>query len=269
MGTHTYFIGYDAREHEAAAVAAYSISRRSNVRARIYLIEHMTMRRLGFFDRPWSVGHNGQFYDIRDERPFSTAFSHSRFLAFYLARALKCTGPCMFVDCDWLFLDDPSRILREQKDHPKKIGVVAREREIKKHSVKMDGMIQQGYERKLWSAMFTFMPHEHYAELFSLDKVNHSPGRDLHGFLGAPIGAFWGIDPRWHYIPSLDEKPKDTGGIHFSEFSPWLNPDRRADSPDEFDLWIEEYQAWLHYAYASGGKPIWRNLELDIAAARA
>lgn len=265
----TYFIGYDAREHEAAAVAAFSIQRRATRRARIYVLEHQTLRRLGLFWRQWNVGPKGQFYDVEDERPFSTAFSHSRFLAFHLARELACTGPCMFVDCDWLFLSDPSALMDAQRAHPNQIGVVMRDRKVAEGSTKMDGMVQQNYPRKLWSAMFTFMPGYNLATAFGPNVVNHVSGRDMHAFLDLADTEFWPIDPAWHYIPSLDPAPETTKGIHFSEFSPWLNPERGADAPGAFNEWHREREFWLDHVAHSRSLSPWDNLEADLLAARS
>jgi len=269
---HTYFIGYDAREDEAAKVAAHSIAVRArHPRARIYILEHMQLRKLGLFRRAWHTHPDGQMQDVSDGRPFSTAFSHSRFLVFHLASELKCTGPCMFVDCDWLFLDDPSKLMEQQRQQSDKIGVVMRDRKVEENSIKMDGMLQQNYSRKLWSALFTFTPQSKWTETFTPDAVNELPGRELHGFCGLPDAAFWDIDPAWHYIPSLDERPTPIKGLHFSEMSPWLNPDMYETSPDEFDFWLREREAWLHSAIRPErmGLLPWRNLEVDLKLAGA
>lgn len=231
------FIGYDSREQNAANVAAWSLRRRSTCHLRIYPLEHRLLRRAGLFDRPWRIDEAGQFWDDRDGRPFSTEFSHSRFLVFHLAQQLKATGPCMFVDCDWHFLDDIEPLMAMQTENPDKIGVVNRDRKVDEGSSKMDGMVQQNYHRKLWSALFTFTPSEELAVQFSTEVVNKFPGRELHAFMGRPDDAFWEIDPAWHFIPSLDERPDEVKGVHYSEFSPWLNPERFEDAPDLFSRW--------------------------------
>lgn len=269
MKYETYFIGYDAREHEAAAVTAYSIARRATNRYRIYVLEHRTLRRLGLFKRPWNILPDGQFIDQRDMRPFSTEFSHSRFLVFHLARELKCTGPCMFVDCDWLFLSDPSKLMTEQKARPDKIGVVKRDRTVEENSTKMDGMVQQNYNRKLWSALFTFMPSDKWATIMDPGTVNHATGRELHSFANAPEDDFWSINPEWHYIPSLDDPPEMPKGIHYSEFSPWINPERVADFSTSFDLWYSERARYLNHAARVEITDPWRKLEADLLAAKA
>lgn len=265
----TYFIGYDAREHEAAAVAAYSILRRANRRSVVYTLEHQTLRRLGLFTRAWTVAGAGQYYDLGDEKPFSTTFSHSRFLAFHLARELKCTGPCMFVDCDWLFLSDPGEIMAQQAATPNKIGTVMRERKVAEGGIKMDGMVQQNYPRKLWSALFTFVPSDDLTIAFSPNAVNHLSGRDLHAFQGLRSDDFWGIDPAWHHIPSLDKAEAAIKGIHFSEFSPWLNPDKREESGLTFEAWETERAAWLGHVWRTQSITPWEDLSQALDAAMA
>ena len=88
----TYFVGYDAREHEAAQVCAHSIQWRDPA-ARVIFLNHRELRALGVFNRPWLIQPTGQMIDVIDGKPFSTDFSHTRFLVFHLARALGCTGP--------------------------------------------------------------------------------------------------------------------------------------------------------------------------------
>ena len=266
---HIYFIGYDAREHLAAEVAAFSLQRRLGQNSRVYYLEHMELRRLGFFKREWVVTKNGQWFDQKDGKPFSTHFSHSRFLVPMLARQLEATS-CMFVDCDWLFLEDPSGFMAHQANI-QEVGVVKaphRQSSVKDGSIKMDGMVQQNYNRKLWSAMFTMNPNSAVAKRFDVKTVNSYSGRDLHGFLGAGEGEFWDIDPDWHYIPSLDPipsvqdwKPK---GIHYSEFSPWLNPEYSEKYQYEFQAWIEERNEYLQWRASRPDTPLTRSLTDDL-----
>lgn len=270
--TDTYFIGYDAREDEAANVAAFSIRRWSTTRTRIYKLEHRLLRTMGLFTRPWRIEPNGQFYDMRDGRPFSTEFSHSRFLVFHLAHALRLTGPCMFIDCDWLFMADPAEVMDKQRKEPGRIGVVNRHREVAEDSVKMDGMVQQNYHRKLWSAMFTFTPGAGWEETFNVNAVNAATGRDLHAFFGIRDEDFWQIPPEWHFIPSLDQYPENglVKGIHYSEFSPWLNPDKRAEYTASFTSWEAARDATRGAIYRRGGPEfLWNDLKLDFEAITA
>lgn len=260
----TYFIGYDAREHEAAAVCAYSILRRVSRRSRVYMLEHRALRRLGLFWREWEIAPTGQFYDKLDTKPFSTEFSHSRFLVFHLARELGCTGPCAFLDCDFLFLSDPSALMKVQgRSTSPLIHTVMRDRNVK-DGVKMDGMQQVAYERKLWSAFFTFRPDDKLADHFTPDYVNRAMGRELHTFEGLPDDTFGAMPSSWHYIPSLDPAQDTPKAIHYSEWSPWINPDKVADYPDEFAFWHEERADLLKHAAKTHRFLMTDNLEADM-----
>ena len=265
----TIFIGYDAREHEAANVAAFSLRRRATCNVRIYALEHRQLRTLGLFTRPWKIDVNGQYMDERDGKPFSTEFSHSRFLVFHLAQMLKTQGPCLFVDCDWLFQADIEPMMLEASKSLEPIGVVNRTRKVAEGSLKMDGMVQQNYDRKLWSAMFAFMPSEALAREFTPEVVNTATGRELHGFLGKPDSEFWPIDPAWHYIPSLDQRPDKLKGVHFSEFSPWLNPDRAHQSPATFWAWEDERYAMVQQIAKQKNLRLFDNLLQDLMYAEA
>jgi hypothetical protein len=263
----TYFIGYDAREHEAAAVAAFSILRNAKRRSQVYMLEHGALRRLGMFDRPWRVDEDGQFWDDRDGRPFSTAFSHSRFLVFHLARELACTGTCVFLDCDWLFLADPGEMVAQHKASGKAVSCVHRYQEITT-TTKMDGMQQHDYARKLWSALFCFTPSDELADKFDPYTVSNATGRDLHGFLGMTDDEIGQIAPCWHVVPSLDEidtmDPELVKGIHYSEFSPWLNPDRWNEAPELFSEWVHARLNLLQLASKTGKLVHGNDLEKDL-----
>lgn len=264
----TYFIGYDAREHEAAAVCAYSIVKRSKKRIKVYLLEHRALRRLGLFSRPWDIDSTGQFRDVRDARPFSTEFSHSRFLVFQIARELGCTGPCMFLDCDMLFLDNPDVVMREQDVTERPISLVMTERKPSM-STKMDGMKQEAYSRKLWSAMFTFTPSDILADRFNPDTVNYGTGAALHQFLNTPLEHFRPMDPRWHVIPTMDDYALSQAWmVHYSETNPWINPQERAGQEDFFDAWYQEREELLEHAGRTKRLMLVDNLEQDIAHAR-
>ena len=266
----TYFIGYDAREHEAAGVCAYSILARATKRPKIYMVEHRQLRKLKMFYRTSRIHAGGQMYDDGDSRPFSTDFSHSRFLVFHLARELGITGTCMFVDCDFLFQDDPSLMMREHRKTKKPISVVNRDRRVVENSTKMDGMVQQNYYRKLWSALFCFTPSDKLANLFSVDAVSNDTGRELHGFKGMPQEDFGELNPRWHMIPSLDEMPEqfeNIGALHYSEFSPWINPELKSEYVGPYTAWYIERERMLLNAVKTGQIINASNLETDLKLA--
>ena len=109
------YIGYDQREHAAYMVCKDSIQRKvweDSPEYDVYALAHKELRREGHFDRPWIIDEKGQFWDKRDGRPFSTEFSHSRFLTPKLAWNAGYRDLVMFVDCDFLFLVTRSTAIR-------------------------------------------------------------------------------------------------------------------------------------------------------------
>ena len=99
------YVGYDSREDIAYEVCRHSIVRRASVPVEVIPLNHRELRRQGLFWRPWIIRGDGQFMDGVDGLPFSTEFSHTRFLVPDLAKK-KGAEWALFVDCDFLFLED-------------------------------------------------------------------------------------------------------------------------------------------------------------------
>ena len=87
-------VGYDSREDIAYQVCRHSIYRRSTLPIEIYPLKHKELRDRGIFWRPWLTAGSGQTVDCIDGRPFSTAFSHTRFLTSHMLMInfLLCVG---------------------------------------------------------------------------------------------------------------------------------------------------------------------------------
>jgi len=134
------YVGYDSREDIAYEVCRHSIVRRASVPVEVIPLNHRELRRQGLFWRPWIIRGDGQFIDGVDGLPFSTEFSHTRFLVPDLAKK-KGAEWALFVDCDFLFLEDIKKLfdLRD-KQYP----VMCRKFQFHPASdKKMDGMIQR------------------------------------------------------------------------------------------------------------------------------
>ena len=99
-------IGWDSREIDAYQVCEHSLVRRSSIPVAVTPLMHNNLRYFNLFDREWRIDKNGQHWDVLDNAPFSTEFSHTRFLVPELARRNKVKGWVIFCDCDFLWLDD-------------------------------------------------------------------------------------------------------------------------------------------------------------------
>lgn len=231
------FVGYDLREHLAWLVCESSLYlpehfRRTGVNDRTVTVTPLTHRRLrreGLFAREWKIDHDGQTWDLGDGRPFSTEFSHSRFLTPLLAarRAAKTQvegdyGWAMFVDCDFMFRHRVTDLLTGL-DPTKAVYVVKHDFDRVAEGVKMDGMTQQRYHRKLWSSLILWnLDHPKVKEIDWQAETNIRSGRDLHGFCWFEDHEIGELPETWNWIPGHSESVADPAAVHWSLGGPWM-----------------------------------------------
>ena len=83
---YSVYVGYDSREQEAYDVCEFTLKKYNGVNVEVYKLDHRMLRRYNWFSRRWLIDEDGQYWDEEDGKPFSTEFSHSRFLAPYMAK---------------------------------------------------------------------------------------------------------------------------------------------------------------------------------------
>ena len=205
------YVGFDSREPDAYDVCEYSL-RESNVD--VIKLEHRELRKTGYFSRPWFLSGNGQWVDMIDGKPFSTEFSHSRFVTPILARDSGLKGWVLFCDSDFMFMNNIAD-LDPYLDETKAVCVV-KHRFLVEEGTKMDGMRQENYTRKLWSSLMAYnLSHPALVE-FNIEDVNTKAGIWLHGFnwlLDSEIGE---IPPEWNWIPNYSPSNLTPKAVHFS-----------------------------------------------------
>lgn len=226
------FIGYDEREKDPFNVCVQSLKDSSTDPDRIVVhpLFHRELRTLGMFDRPWKVMEDGTYEDVRDGRPFSVQFSHSRFLTPLLARMLGIKDVVMFVDCDFLFQQDVNQLFDQARQEKDKYAVQVVKHDYKSiNTHKMDGAIQSSYNKKLWSALMLFNTEHKGINQLTGQNVNNKPGSWLHSFEWLDDDSLIGsIDERWHFVGDHSEVTTGVSGheafaIHYTEGGPWFN----------------------------------------------
>lgn len=205
-------------------------------------IRHRELREKGLFTRTWITDEKGQYHDHRDGKPFSTEFSHARFAAIPMAREMGIDEWCLFVDVDFLFLEDPINILRELNPHHAIACVQYAWNEPE--GKKMDGMLQLYYHRKLWSAIFAFNPAHKAHDWLIWHRVNWEPGSSLHAFSWVDDNDVSPLEHGWNYIPTFTDPTIDPRAIHWSYGGPWM-PNYM--TVEYADVWREAYQKTLEY----------------------
>jgi hypothetical protein len=245
MADLSYFIGVDHREPDAVRVAAQSAAAYASKPLPTYYLDHLDLRQRQWFDRPWRISEEGVMYDERDGKPFTTQFAHTRFLTPLLAKEAGLKGWALFTDCDWLWLDDPWKLM--QYADPTKTALVVKHNYQPNISIKMDGQPQTRYNRKLWSALTLWNLSSE--KLPTFEMVNGAAGGWLHAFGWLQDSDIGEIPEAWHWCPGIspttpaallseeNNTVSPISGIHFTLGIPGM-PDRE---PTPFDgFWKDE-----------------------------
>lgn len=189
------FIGYDSTEPIAWDVCRYSIERNS-------MIAPGDIYRLIGNPNGWSrYSPGGQ----------STEFTYSRFLVPYLS---GYEGLSLFVDCDFVFLDDvevlPSYLNGAAVaccQHPDYIPLSTN---------KMDGQVQVSYPRKNWSSLMLFDNAK--CRNLTPEYVANATPQELHRMMWAESIA--SIPLEWNTLEGYYhfERPR---AVHYTDGGPW------------------------------------------------
>ena len=179
MDNKRVFIGYDQREKIAYDICKFSIERNDPTHLiQITPLVHTCLRRQGWFNRPWlTVADSGNRVDLIDGKPFSTEFSHTRFLVPALT---GYKGWALFMDCDMIVDIDLNKLF-EQCDDSKAVMVV-KHNHVPTNEIKMDGQEQPKYWRKNWSSFILWNCSHPSNAALTPDVVNTKSGRWMHQF---------------------------------------------------------------------------------------
>lgn len=206
------YIGYDAREHEAYEVCEHSLRRFSSIPLDVVPISDQTEG----YARAWR-DEDGQKYDLRDGKPFSTQFSFARFLVPHL---MGYQGWAVFVDCDFLFRADIAELASHIR--PEHAVSVVKQLYTPAQHVKMDGQVQQPYHAKNWSSLVLWNCGHPENRNLTLEDVNTQSGRWLHSFGWLKPESIGSLPLEWNWLegeyPMLP-RPK---AIHFTNGGPWM-----------------------------------------------
>lgn len=227
--TRTVYVGWDAREQDAYEVCNASLRKRSSVPLHVVPMKHKALRNEGLFRREWRVSPEGTMIDLHDGKPFSTEFSHSRFLVPHLHKE----GWCLFVDCDFLFRADVEKLFKLADD--RFAAMVVKHDFRPEASVKMDGCVQEPYQRKLWSSLVLWnCSHPKNANLTPY-WVNHADGGWLHRFGWLDDEEIGSIPCQWNWIQGYEPEPL---AVHFTDGVPSMPGYENTAYADEWRAYL-------------------------------
>ena len=211
------FIGYDSREAKAYDVCKFSIEQVSDIK-----INKLFSEDIETYNRDWG-------------EPQSTDFTFTR---FWVPQLSNYEGWSFFVDCDFVFLEDPAQLIQRHFDPSKAVMVCKHPLYTPNSVIKMDGVPQHTMPRKNWASLIIFNnEHPSIKEGLSWKEVNeHMPSRDLHQFKFLHDDEIGSIPLDWNCLDDYYdlENPK---AIHYTDGGPWFdNYERTMYS----DIWNTE-----------------------------
>lgn len=235
------YIGFDSREAVTSEVAARSILKRTESPLKISFLKHRELRKAGLFQRPWlTEGQSGQWKDLNDDRPFSTEFSHTRFLVPAL---MKYKGWALFMDSDMIFLSDIQKLFA-LADPKYAVMCVKHQHKVKHGDVKMDGRQQLSYHRKNWSSFVLWNCGHEANAVITPERVNFMTGGDLHAFSWLKDHEIGALPFSYNFIsgisPPIGQRMMPAV-IHYTEGGPWFP---ECENVPYAGLWTEEYEDW-------------------------
>ncbi len=218
MTSRSIWIGFDAREAAAFAVARHSIERHlppdSDIEINGLVLDDM--KRAGLFTRPQEK-RDGVIWDLISGAPCATEFSISRFL---VPRLAGDDGWALFMDCDMMLRTDITALF-DACDASKAVMVVKHDHQPAAVT-KMDGQVQMRYGRKNWSSVAAFNLAHPANRRLTVEMVNTVPGRDLHAFSWLQDGEIGELGVEWNWLVGHSDPDVEPKNVHFTDGIPLM-----------------------------------------------
>jgi len=226
------YIGYDARESNAYEVLRDSILE-YNTKFDIIPLVQPALRRAGLYRRSArldSIDGKRVMVDTFDGRPFSTEFTFTRFL---IPALNQYDGLALFMDSDMLVKSDIEEVFDTYGSN-KDIAVhCVKHNYNPSAATKMDGQIQQRYNRKNWSSFILFNCGHEGNHRLTVDDANIRSGSWLHGMSWLEDEEIGGIPEEWNWLDGWSDETITPKNVHFTTGGPWFKewePKRQIDA---------------------------------------
>jgi len=223
------FVGWDSREDIAWQVCRHSITRHTRGDVEIHPLKQPTLRELGLYTRTADKA--------------TTEFSLTRFLTPYLAAH---DGWSIFVDCDFLFSGDVTKLL-DIVSSDKALYCVQHDY-TPANAVKMDDKEQTTYPRKNWSSFMAFNGAHPKVKALTPAVVNSSSPAYLHRFNWLEDEDIGALDLEWNFLEGEYAKPDQMPMcVHYTNGGPWFENWQDVDFGNEWrterDMYLASTQA--------------------------
>lgn len=223
------YVGWDSREDIAYQVCKHSINKHSdNIDVKPLKLHELKDQNL--VTRP-------------DDAKASTQFTFTRFLVPHLNHY---KGWALFVDCDFLFVEDANKLF-DLADPSKAAMVVKHEYNVQDGTAKMDGQVQHAYPRKNWSSCILFNCEHPSNRSLTPEDINGREMSYLHRFSWLQDDEIGELPHAWNWLVGHYHQPEDgnPSAIHYTLGGPWF---KEYADVEYADLWIqardEYYKSW-------------------------
>ena len=228
------YIGWDPRDALAFEVCARSLRAHASVPVEVVALKDWELRARGLYWRDYYVDARGQMWDARDGRPFSTAFSYTRFCVPLVEEYGE--APVVFCDADMLWRADVAELV-ENLDGAAVACVKHEHRPPER--VKMTGNLQTVYARKNWSSLMVLRPSR--CAGLTPYAVNNMPRDWLHGLRWVADADIKGLAHEWNWLEGWSDPGLVPKVVHFTRGTPDMAG--HADA-----AYADEWRAALHIA---------------------
>ena len=203
------YIGWDSREDIAYQVAKRSILEHVSVPVEIIPLKQKELRK-------------SEIYWREKDKLASTEFTFTRFLVPELT---EFNGWALFIDCDFVALDDVKKLFDQTNDN---YAVMCAQHDYTPTEVtKMDGKSQTIYPRKNWSSMMLINCSHPSNKKLTKELVNAETitGAYLHRFSWLKDEEIGKISHEWNWLVGWYKEPKHGKPkfLHYTEGGPWFD----------------------------------------------
>lgn len=219
------YIGWDSREDIAYQVAKLSIEENASIPVKVIPIKQQDLR-------------DHRKYKRAEDKFASTEFTFTRFLVPNLN---DYKSWALFIDCDFLFLDDIANLVKQIEGNEDKAILCAQHDYAPEAGVKMDGQQQYLYPRKNWSSMVLYnCNHPKNMAGLALHEVNNmqNDGAYFHRFQWLEDDEIGNVSHEWNWLVGWYHEPKDgmPKALHYTEGGPWFEEYKDCEYSTE---WID------------------------------
>ena len=202
------FIGWDSREDIAYQVAKLSIENCASVPVEIVPLKQHELREQGLYTR-------------EIDKLASTEFTFTRYL---IPELCDFEGWALFIDCDFVFLDDVKKLFDQADD---RYAIMCAQHDYApREGVKMDGKAQTNYPRKNWSSMMLINCGHLSNKYLTKNLVNNEDktGAYFHRFTWLSDLEIGSLSHTWNWLVGWYREPQDgkPQALHYTEGGPWF-----------------------------------------------